>query len=172
MLNWLAENYLVIIAMGVLAICLVAMALLPSRKKMMLGQAKSVSSAKISFAYGAASASFGFILLLVIFLLLKPDMFKELIATVFLYSNIFLCLGVGIVLFADAHWVNNFSQELAPQPDTTDSAVVQVVEAPAMHIQCPMCHQEIIVPHEMLGHVIACPSCGVEGRIGGGGAAQ
>jgi len=188
MLTWLSNNYLIIIALVVLGICLIALALLPSRKNMMMGRVKHVSRGRIKMAYGAALAAFALAGILALFFLLKPELFEKIMGSVFLYTNMILGVGIGAVLVVDARWVNNFSHEIEQEsvvstisegPESyqpaepgapASVAKVQVVESPTFHIECPMCHQTIIVPHEMKGQVIQCPNCGVEGRIGGGSA--
>ncbi|MCK4718984.1 MAG: hypothetical protein KAT70_09965 [Thermoplasmata archaeon] len=234
MLNWLYNNYLLVVAIVVLSVCLTALILLPSRKKMMLGEATS-SEKRVPFAYASSALAFVFVLFLLLEYFFEPAMFKKLIGTLFLYSNMLLCGGIGMVLATEARWVSNFSKEAdMPRPvprvirvDVVEGhgvrpiarpvegpmerpmdlerpmaqpmprerseerpnmvrPMVQTVEGhgvrptarsverpvehsvtPALQLKCPLCQQEMLVPHEMMGHIVSCPHCGVEGRIGG-----
>ncbi|MDG6219949.1 MAG: hypothetical protein QCI38_00690 [Candidatus Thermoplasmatota archaeon] len=168
-----------------------SLALLPSRKKMMLGRT-GVSSKKTSFAYVSALLAFFFIIILLISWTVQPDMFKKMTATIFLWANMFLAGGVGMAIVVETRWATNFSRELSSTSSTVSIEsssrgqeneaapaqaasttppkveVLQQSKEHAVHIHCPMCKQEMLVPHELLGHVISCPNCGVQGRIGGG----
>lgn len=152
-----------LIAFAVLSLCGISMLALPSRKKMMLGETSHVPPSRTKMAYMAAITAFVFVAVLLIAIFMIPEHFQEVQGSLFVYSNMMLCVGIGAVLISEAHWVSNFSHEL----DETSTGSVTVLESPTLRINCPMCQQEIIIPHELQGHVIQCPSCGVEGRVGG-----